>query len=120
NVDQLQLVWSRGMESGNIQISPIDYKGIMFSNAPTDVFRAIDATTGDRLWEYRRRLPDTSNLRSGGDRNRGIAVYDDKVYFVSWDNFLVALDVRSGQMVWEIDRGQGTERVGNTSGPIVA
>lgn len=120
NVNQLQLVWSRGTESGNIQISPIAYNGVLFTNAPKDVFQAIDAATGDLLWEYRRNLPDTSNLRGSGDRNRGIVVYNDKLYFMSWDNFLVALDIASGQMVWEIDRGQGTDRVGNTSGPIVA
>lgn len=120
NVDELQLVWARGMETGAVQTSPIIYDGIMFLANPGDTIQALDAVTGDLIWQYRRRLPDTNTLHSLGDRKRGISVYGDKVYFMSWDNYLVALDMHTGQLAWEVDRGQGTDLVSNTSGPIVA
>lgn len=120
NVNQLQLVWARGLETGPMQASPIIYDGVMFIANPADTIQAIDAVTGDLIWQYRRRLPDTDTLNTLGNRKRGIAVYEDKVYFVSWDNQLVALDIATGQLAWEVDRGQGTDLVSNTSGPIVA
>ncbi|HWJ87965.1 MAG TPA: PQQ-binding-like beta-propeller repeat protein [Pelagibacterium sp.] len=120
NVGQLQMVWSRGMEPGPVQVSPIVYDGIMFLANAGDVIQALDAVSGDLIWQYRRRLPDTTTLHSLGDRKRGISIYGDHLYFVSWDNHLVALDMKTGQLAWEIDRGQGDEQVTNTSGPIVA
>ncbi|MGZ9810202.1 outer membrane protein assembly factor BamB family protein [Pseudoroseicyclus sp. H15] len=120
NVGDLQLVWARGMEAGPVQASPIIYDGVMYMPNPGDVIQAIDAATGDLIWEYRRAVGDTMLLNSLGDRKRGISIYEDKLYFATWDNHLVALDLESGQLAWEIDRGQGTEMVSNTSGPIVA
>jgi alcohol dehydrogenase (cytochrome c) len=83
------------------------------------VVQAIDAASGDLLWEYRRTLPETAQLHSlWGQRKRSIALYDDRVYFVTWDNFVVALDARNGQVVWQTNRG-GDYYVSNSSGPIV-
>jgi alcohol dehydrogenase (cytochrome c) len=120
NVGTLQMVWSRGLEAGPMQSSPIVYDGIMFIANPGDTIQALDAVTGDLIWQYRRRLPDTNTLHSLGDRKRGISIYGDHLYFMSWDNFLVALDMKTGQLAWEVDRGQGTDLVSNTSGPVVA
>lgn len=120
NVDQLQLVWARGLEAGTMQGSPIVYDGVMYMPNPGDVIQAIDAKSGDLIWEYRRAVGDTMLLNSLGDRKRGIAIYEDKLYMATWDNHLVALDLESGQVAWDIDRGQGADGVSNTSGPIVA
>src|SRR5712691_5294409 len=77
NVKNLQLVWARVMYLGN-------------SN---DVVQAIDATNGDLLWEYRHPLPEASAFHGMlGQRKRSVAVYGDNVYFVTWDNFVVALE----------------------------
>ena len=119
NVGKLQLVWSRAMEPGINQATPIVYKGVMYLGNPGDVIQAIDAATGTLLWQYRRKLPSLETLKNvWGQRKRSVALYDDKVYFVSWDNFVVALDARTGKGVWETDRG-GNYDVTNTSGPIV-
>ena len=120
NVKNLQLVWSRQMEPGTNQATPLVYNGVMYVGNPGDVFQAIDATTGDLRWEYRHRLPPVTSMRNGlGQRKRAIALYGDNVYTVTWDNIVLALNARTGEKVWQTDRG-GELSVSNSSGPIVA
>ena len=120
NVKNLQLVWSRVMETGVNEPTPIVYKGVMFLGNPRDVIQAIDAATGELLWQYRRELPTFEQMHNNqwGQRKRSIFLYDDKVYTVTWDNFLVALDAKTGKQLWEVNRG-GNYWATNTTGPIV-
>ncbi len=120
NVGQLQLVWARAMEPGFNQTAPLAYNGIVFTGNPRDVIQAIDGATGTLIWEHRRELGDTSAFSTHSERKRGISIYGDKVYYVSWDNHLVALDAATGQVAWETDRGGATDRIGNSTGPVVA
>ena len=80
--------------------------------------QALDAVTGDPLWEYRKRFersPDDS-FRA---RTRSIAIYDDKIYLNTNDAHIIALDARTGEVVW--DHVVADNRLGYryTSGPIV-
>ena len=120
NVKGLQLVWARTMEAGINEATPIVYKGVMFLGNPNDVIQAIDAVSGDLLWEYRRNLPPLSAFRGNfwGQRKRSVFLYDDKVYTITKDNFLVALDAKTGKELWEVNRG-GDLYATNTTGPIV-
>jgi alcohol dehydrogenase (cytochrome c) len=119
NVKGLQLVWSRTMEPGANETTPLVYNGVMYLGNPGDVIQAIDAASGDLLWEYRHPLPPIASLHNGlGQRKRSIALYGDQIYFVSWDNFVVSLDARTGERVWQTNRG-GDLYISNSSGPIV-
>ena len=120
NIKSLQLVWSRGMESGINQNTPIVHNGVMFLGNPNDVIQAIDAASGDLLWQYRRNLPDLTKIPSGhwGQRKRSVFLYGDKLYTVTRDNYLVALDAKTGKQVWQVNRG-GNLYATNTTGPIV-
>jgi alcohol dehydrogenase (cytochrome c) len=119
NVKGLQLVWSRAMAPGINQATPLVYNGVMYLGNPGDVIQAIDAVTGDLMWEYRHPLETTDMRNQLGQRKRAIALYGDNVYTVTWDNHVLALDARTGAKVWETDRG-GDLYVSNSSGPIVA
>ena len=120
NVRNLQLVWARGMEPGINQITPLVYDGVMYLGNPGDVIQAIDATNGDLLWEYRHPLPPLESFRSNhGQRKRAIALYGDHIYFVTWDNTVVSLEARTGELAWQTPRG-GDFFISNSSGPIVA
>jgi alcohol dehydrogenase (cytochrome c) len=120
NVENLQLVWSRAMEPGTNQATPLVYNGVMYLGNPGDVIQAIDVATGDLMWEYRHPLPELTSMRNPlGQRKRAIALYGDYVYTVTWDNHVLALDARTGEKGWETDRG-GDLYVSNSSGPIVA
>jgi alcohol dehydrogenase (cytochrome c) len=119
NVKGLQLIWARAMEPGINEATPIIYNGVMYLGNPGDVIQAIDAVNGDLLWEYRHPLPATTSFRNNlGQRKRSIALYGDNVYFVTWDNFVVALEARTGKLAWQTNRG-GDFYVSNSSGPIV-
>ena len=108
------------MEPGINQITPIVYNGVMYLGNPGDVIQAIDATTGDLIWEYRHPLPPRetfhSHTRATQAQHRALWRH---VIFVTWDNIVVALDARTGKLVWQSDRG-GDLFVSNSSGPIVA
>jgi alcohol dehydrogenase (cytochrome c) len=120
NVKNLQLVWSRVMETGINQATPLVYNGVMYVGNPGDVIQAIDAVSGDLLWEYRHPLPELTSMKNPlGQRKRAIALYGDSIYTVTWDNHVLALDARTGAKVWETDRG-GDLYVSNSSGPLVA
>jgi alcohol dehydrogenase (cytochrome c) len=120
NVKGLQLVWARTMEAGINEATPIVHNGVMFLGNPNDVIQAIDAASGELLWQYRRNLPPESAFRQNfwGQRKRSVFLYDDKLFTVTKDNFLVALDAKTGKELWEVNRG-GDLYATNTTGPIV-
>ena len=57
NVGELRMVWTRGLTGGRQQGTPLVHDGIMYMPNPRDVIQALDAVTGDLLWEYRRARP---------------------------------------------------------------
>ncbi len=113
NVGQLGMAWSRGLADGTTETIPTVYNGIMYLTVPGSNIQALDATTGDILWEYNR---DYENDRVGpGGRSKTLSIFEDMVYFTAPDATLVALDARTGQVRWE---SQADNR-GHTSGSIV-
>jgi len=75
NVKSLQLAWSRVMEQGINQATPLVYNGIMYLGNPNDVIQAIDASNGDLLWEYRHPNPPAEQFpATHGQRKRSIAL----------------------------------------------
>ena len=120
NVHELQLAWGWPLPPGLIQSAPLVHDGIMFVPSPR-VVQAVDAVTGDRLWEYRREFEasDTLEAVGAGMRTRSIAIYGDKIYVNTSDAHIVALDARTGEVAW--DHAVADFRLGYryTSGPIV-
>jgi alcohol dehydrogenase (cytochrome c) len=100
NVRELQPVWSlsTGLTEGH-QAPPMVNNGVMFISTPLNNVMAIDAASGDVFWQYRRQMPfDISLIHP---TNRGVALWEDKIYMATSDAFLVALDAATGQVVWE-------------------
>ncbi|MEE2636496.1 MAG: PQQ-binding-like beta-propeller repeat protein [Acidobacteriota bacterium] len=116
-VGDLRLAWAVTMRDGNNQVTPLVHDGVMFLAHPGNVVQALDASTGDVLWEYRHPLPDDA-VRFGATRT--IALYGDKVFLATYDAALVALDARSGQLVWETVKADYTQGFMQFGGPIVA
>jgi alcohol dehydrogenase (cytochrome c) len=81
------------------QAPPIVNNGVMFVATPGNQMLAIEAKTGNILWRYKRPLPE--DMTSLHPTNRGVALFDDKVYFASADCTLVALDAKTGKVAWE-------------------
>ena len=80
-VGQLRLVWSRAMQPGPQEVEPIVYNGIMFLVNSEDIVQALDATSGDLLWEYKRKLPtNIGSLTGTAYRYRNISIFADKIF----------------------------------------
>ncbi|WP_238314904.1 outer membrane protein assembly factor BamB family protein, partial [Methylobacterium crusticola] len=72
--------------------------------SPRSVVQAVDAVTGDRIWEYSRRLGAASEYLDsvgGGMRTRSVAIYGDKIFVNTSDAHIVALDAATGEVVWD-------------------
>src|SRR5438309_8565156 len=58
NVGKLRMVWTRGLGPGVQEGTPLVHNGVMFFPNPSDLIHAINAATGDLIWEYRRPVPE--------------------------------------------------------------
>jgi PQQ-dependent dehydrogenase (methanol/ethanol family) len=149
NVQQLQLAWSWSMDdTGAQEAVPLVYNGVMYLPNPKGVIQALDAATGDLMWEYRPeatdnpppprgdgltgggaeqaaipRLSQRPAAAAGGDTGRGIqrnvAIFGDKIFGTTNDAHIVAIDARTGKRVWDATVADSKLGYGYTSGPIV-
>ena len=118
NVGQLQLAWSWAMdESGAQEATPLVYDGIMYLPNPRDVIQALDAATGDLIWEYR---PEVDPAVAGGiGAQKNIAIYGDKIFGTTHGAHIVSLDARTGQVVWDTETADSNLGYEYSAGPIV-
>ncbi|HEY8519508.1 MAG TPA: PQQ-binding-like beta-propeller repeat protein [Gammaproteobacteria bacterium] len=119
NVSQLTLVWTRALAPGDQEGTPLVHDGVMFFPNPNDITQAIDAATGELIWEYRRRVPeDVGEYFPAAPTNRNLAIYGNHILDNGADGYAYALDARTGNLVWEsliLDYRRGAK---NSSGPI--
>ena len=122
NVGDLRMVWSRALATGSQQATPLVYNGVMYMPNPDDVIQAIDAATGDLLWEHRRSLPDdVREYVKINSTNRNIAIYDNLIIDTTTDDYVFALDAATGREVWETRiLDYRTHPAHQTAGPIIA
>ena len=117
NVKQLKQTWTRSMGAGNVQeATPLVYNGVMYIPNPGDYIVAVDAKSGELLWEYKRQLP--AGVRPGTNRN--IAIWGTTIIDASSDNQMYAIDARTGKLVWETVVLDPKAPAGAGSGPIIA
>lgn len=117
NVGDLRMVWSWAMETGTQQTTPIVHEGVMFLASPGNIVQALDAATGDLLWEYRR---DFEGGRGRGRPNRNVAIYENTVILNTADANIVALDLQTGDVVWEANVADPAKGFFYTGGSLVA
>ncbi|MCK9275262.1 MAG: PQQ-dependent dehydrogenase, methanol/ethanol family [Syntrophales bacterium] len=101
NVKDLELVWTlaTGMHDA-FEASPIVVDGVMYFSTSWNHVYAVEAATGTVLWHYAYELPASLPLCCGAV-NRGVAVGRGKVYMAALDATLLALDARTGDLVWK-------------------
>ena len=117
NVDDLQLAWSWGLEPGVSQTTPVVHDGIMYIANPGNVVQALDARTGDLVWEHRREMDER---RRPAAQMRSLAVYHDLVILNTVDAHIVGLDARTGDVRWDTTVMPDADGYGFSSGPIIA
>ena len=97
NVRQLRLawVWTMNDGAGRNQPTPLVHNGIMYLVHPGHIVQALDARTGDLIWENNVGPASTTALRN-------LAIYENNVFMATNDARLVALDARNGKVAWDV------------------
>jgi alcohol dehydrogenase (cytochrome c) len=105
NVGKLRVAWIFQTDvKESLETSPIIVNGVMYVTTSFSHVYALNAQTGEELWHYKHSLGPITTYCCGPN-NRGVAVYDDKVYLATLDAKLVALDAKTGNKVWQSDVG---------------
>ena len=123
NVGALRMVWSRALTGGRQQGTPLVHDGVMYMPNPNDVIQAIDAVSGDLLWEHRRDVPDdiSDYIFGLSENNRNLAIHGTFIIDTSVDDHVFALDAATGRLAWETEIvDYRVDPAMQTSGPIVA
>jgi alcohol dehydrogenase (cytochrome c) len=135
-------------DTGAQEAAPLVHDGVMYLPSPRGVIQALDGATGDLIWEYRPDEPASAPQRGlrgngaeqtdiprlaqrpaappaggGSDTERGIqrslAIFGDRIFGTTGDAHIVALDARTGRLVWSTTVADAKLGYGYTSGPIV-
>lgn len=121
NVQQLQLVWARGLDAGPQEGTPLVHDGVLYFPNPGDTIQAINAVTGDLIWEHRHKQPtDIAKFINAPFINRNLAIHGNLIIDTTADGALYALDARTGAEVWTTSVLDYKTGIHQTSGPIVA
>jgi PQQ-dependent dehydrogenase (methanol/ethanol family) len=101
NVSKLNARWTVQMPGESaLEATPLVVDGIMYMAGPPGQVFALDAKTGLQIWKYERRQKVTNPYESN-PFNRGVAVLGNRVFVGTLDAALVALDARTGRVLWE-------------------
>ncbi|PYU05166.1 MAG: PQQ-dependent dehydrogenase, methanol/ethanol family [Acidobacteria bacterium] len=89
------------MAGGKFETTPLVVDGILYGTGQDDRAFALDARTGRPIWQYQRALP--ADIRPCCGRvNRGLAILGDKVFLGTLDAHVIALDAKTGNVVWDV------------------
>ena len=103
NVGKLRPAWIFQTEvKESLETTPIVVDGVMYVTTSFNHVYAINAQTGEEYWHYKHKMGPVTTYCCGPN-NRGVAIYKDKVYMGTLDSKLVALDAKTGSLVWQTD-----------------
>jgi alcohol dehydrogenase (cytochrome c) len=121
NVNQLRMIWVRPLDAGHQEGTPLVHNGVMYFPGPSDSITALDAESGNVLWQHKRELPkDVGKFLTFPDTNRNLAIYGDLIIARGSDDHIYAVDAQTGKLAWDtqiLDYHKGAKQ---SSGPIIA
>jgi alcohol dehydrogenase (cytochrome c) len=117
NVKGLHVAWLFQTDIlDTLETSPIVVNGVMYVTTAFDHVYALNAKTGQQIWEYQHKMGPITTYCCGPN-NRGVAVYGDNVYVATLDSKLVALDAKSGEVKWSKDVADPEKGYSETMAP---
>ncbi|HVS64141.1 MAG TPA: PQQ-dependent dehydrogenase, methanol/ethanol family [Thermoanaerobaculia bacterium] len=121
NVADLGIAWiyetgtNRGLEA-----TPLVVDGVLYASGSWSIVFALDVVTGEPLWTFDPEVPREYAQKACCDVvNRGVALYDGKVYVTTLDGRMIALDADSGEVVWSTQTFDQSEPYTSTGAPRV-
>ena len=135
NVKRMQLQWiytvplwkqfypdtsyyRENMQYFGLETTPLVVDGILYGTGPQQAY-ALDARTGQQIWRYKRKRTPGIVGDAGLASNRGLAILGDKVFMVTDDAHMLALNRTTGKPVWEAVMPEKPMHYGGTVAPLV-
>lgn len=110
NADQLGVAWeyttntNRGLVNRGLEATPIVVDGTMYTVGAWSIVIALDAKTGAERWRYDPKVDGNYARRACCDVvNRGVQVWEGKVYVGTLDGYLICLEASTGRLLWKAD-----------------
>ena len=102
----------------SMETAPIVIDGVMFLTTSYNHVYAIDAVTGEEFWHYKHKMGPITTFCCGPN-NRGVAISGDRLYMGTLDAKLVALDAKTGKLLWETQIADPEKGYSETMAPVV-
>ncbi len=102
----------------SMETAPIVVDGVMFLTTSYNHVYAIDAKTGEEFWHYKHKMGPITTFCCGPN-NRGVAISGDRLYMGTLDAKLVALDAKTGKLLWETQIADPEKGYSETMAPVV-
>lgn len=122
NVKDLEVAWAWSLTPGATETTPLAHDGVLYIHNNLDTIQALDGATGELLWQYARDLAE--NVVAAGTGNsatkRNIAIYQDKIIVATTDTHLIALDAKTGKIVWDQTVADFAKGWRYSAGPVIA
>jgi alcohol dehydrogenase (cytochrome c) len=123
NVRSLVPVWTfqTGTETRGrgFETTPLVLDGVLYVTGSNNFAWALDARTGRPFWQYRRDLPNDLTYGSSAPVNRGFGILGDRLFMVTLDAHLLALDRRTGGVLWDVELADYKIGYAATLAPLV-
>jgi alcohol dehydrogenase (cytochrome c) len=118
NVSRLAMQWAfQTADTGSFETTPIVVDGVLYATGQNDRAFAIDGRTGRAIWRYQRRMPGKVHPCCG-NVNRGFAILGDQLFMATLDAHVIALDRRTGNLVWDVTSADYREAYSFTVAPL--
>jgi len=119
NVSRLQSQWSVQLPgTSTLETVPLVIDGVMYTSGQPGTVLALDAKTGRQIWRFTRERK-VRNPNEINPFNRGVAVLGNRVFVGTLDAALVAIDARTGLLLWETQVADSMLGYSLTSAPLV-
>jgi len=119
NVAALRTAWTfASRESQRLQVTPVAMDGFLYVTSVNQV-NALDAKTGRQIWRFRRDRTKGLAGDAASGINRGVAILGDRLFLVTDNAHLLALNRRTGTMLWDTEMADYKQNYGATGAPLV-
>jgi alcohol dehydrogenase (cytochrome c) len=119
NIATLRAQWVfHARNSGRLEVTPVAVNGMMLVTAANDA-SALDARTGRVVWHHAWPISEGLIDDASQHTNRGVGLWHDRVYMETDNAHLLCLDVRSGNLIWDVAYANWNKNYGATSAPLV-